>query len=664
MKRIIILAFVCGICNFLTAQNYKFGKVSFEEVNQKVYAKDTTAKAVKLYKKRNTYFDYTQDGGWVIITEIHERIKVLNKDGLDYATKQIGLYKSDASKEFVSGIKGMTYNVVNGKLEKEKLKKSSIFKEERSEHFDIQSFTMPNVSVGSVIEWTYKMTSPFWKIDDLEIQEDIPTQHFYAKVRIPKYFNFKKMVKGNYPVEPKSYSATRNMRIQYTKAKGARNNGGMGDLSVTEFITEYTLKDVPALKGELYVNNIDNYRIMVTYELSGTQFPNRPYKSYANTWENVIKRISKDDDFGKQLNKTKFLRTKAEEIKMSNEGHAAIAQATFDFVKAKMSWNGNYGKYTEKGIKEAFEESVGNVSDINLLLIGLLRESGLNAYPVLVSTRKHGVPVFPTLEGFNYVVACAEIDGNMVLLDATDKDMPMGLLPPRALNWEGTLVMDSGESMKINLFPSTYSQFNTMLNVVINEDGSIEGKRSSSANNLDGYALRKICKNRSIETLTENIINDYEYDDVSDLQVKNMEDLSKSASQMYNFELDDGVELVGSEIYFSPLFDLAIESNPFVSEERLYPIDFIYPRSRKRIVNIKLPEGYDIASMPEPVKMNLPDGLGSFLFNISKTPTGINVMSTYKINAAIIPAHLYQELKEFYNQRVKKETEKVVLKKI
>jgi hypothetical protein len=668
MKKALVIIVVVLINIQLEAQNYKFGKVTAEEVGTKIYEKDSTADAVRLYKHRHTYFDFRQGDGWVIITEVHERIKILNKDGLHYATKKIGLYKTEHTKEFLSGIKGITYNVVGGKLQKEKLKKNGIFKEERSEYWDVQSISMPNVSVGSVVEWSYKMLSPYWKIEDLEVQQEIPTDYYFAKVQIPKYFNFNKRVKGTLSAEPKTYNHERTLRVRYAgngKVNGGIiDDGGMGNHSVTEYITEYALRDIPALKAEPFVNNINNYRILVNYELSGTKFPGGSYKSYARSWKDVVNRISKNDEFGKQLNKTKFLRAKGEEIKMSYEEPSSIAQAVFHFVKTKMSWNGNYGKYTEKGIKEAFEESVGNVADINLLLVGLLRESGLKAYPVLISTRKHGIPLFPTLEGFNYVVACAEVDGNMVLLDATDKDMPIGLLPPRALNWEGTLVLDSGESMKINLYPKTLSQFNTMLNVVINEDGSIEGKRSSSANNLDGYALRKICKDRSVETLTENIINDFEYDDVSDLEIKNMEDLSKSASQIYNFELDDGVQLAGDEIYFSPLFDLAIESNPFVSEERLYPVDFIYPKSRKRIVNIKLPEGYDIVSMPEPIKMNLPDGLGSFLFNISKTPTGINVMSSYNINATIIPAHFYQELKEFYNQRVKKETEKVVLKKI
>jgi len=56
--------------------------------------------------------------------------------------------------------------------------------------------------------------------------------------------------------------------------------------------------------------------------------------------------------------------------------------------------------------------------------------------------------------------------------------------------------------------------------------------------------------------------------------------------------------------------------------------------------------------------------MGSFLFNISEVKGGVNVLSTFKINSAIIPAYKYLELKEFYNQRVLKEAEKIVPYKI
>ena len=76
----------------LLAQEVKFGKVSKKELAEKFYPQDTSANAVVLYKKRNTRYEYDQMTGWNLISEVHERIKLYNKDGFEYATKKIGLY--------------------------------------------------------------------------------------------------------------------------------------------------------------------------------------------------------------------------------------------------------------------------------------------------------------------------------------------------------------------------------------------------------------------------------------------------------------------------------------------------------------------------------------------------------------------------------------------
>ena len=101
----------------------------------------------------------------------------------------------------------------------------------------------------------------------------------------------------------------------------------------------------------------------------------------------------------------------------------------FDFVKSKVKWNEYYGKYTSDGVKKAYKEQVGNVAEINLMLTSMLRYAGLNANPVLVSTRDNGIPLFPTREGYNYVISCVELPTGKVLLDATNKYGSPNILP-------------------------------------------------------------------------------------------------------------------------------------------------------------------------------------------------------------------------------------------
>ena len=79
----------------------------------------------------------------------------------------------------------------------------------------------------------------------------------------------------------------------------------------------------------------------------------------------------------------------------------------------------------------------------------MLRYAGLNANPILVSTRSNGIPLFPTTDGFNYVIAGIEVQDAVILLDATERNSFPNILPNRALNWMGRLVRKDGSSSSV-----------------------------------------------------------------------------------------------------------------------------------------------------------------------------------------------------------------------
>ena len=77
----ILIILVVFINENITAQKIKCGKVTNKELEEKFYPQDTSANAVILYKRRYTHYEYNQSTGWNIVTEVHERIKLYNKDG-------------------------------------------------------------------------------------------------------------------------------------------------------------------------------------------------------------------------------------------------------------------------------------------------------------------------------------------------------------------------------------------------------------------------------------------------------------------------------------------------------------------------------------------------------------------------------------------------------
>ena len=83
----LLLAFIA--VQFSYSQNFKFGKVSKEEVLQKEHPTEPSANAAVLYRENKTRFEYSTEEGFYILTEVFERIKIYNKEGYNWATRKV-----------------------------------------------------------------------------------------------------------------------------------------------------------------------------------------------------------------------------------------------------------------------------------------------------------------------------------------------------------------------------------------------------------------------------------------------------------------------------------------------------------------------------------------------------------------------------------------------
>ncbi|WP_248722136.1 DUF3857 domain-containing protein [Seonamhaeicola sp. ML3] len=664
--RFILTVLVLFTVKCVLAQDYKFGKVTKEEVSETVYPEDTIADAAYLYKYRKSHYVFVKDEGFVLKTDIHERIKIYNQEGFNYATKQIRLYNGSSGGEKISSIKAYTYNFENGKVVSEKISKNDIFKSEVSKYTNQVKFTMPNIKPGSVIEYKYEITSPYWSnVDEFVFQHDIPIKRLEASFEVPEYFNFKVNTKGFLPLVPEIENQTGVIR-SFGGAVGGNQSSSYNVSETTYFkqISKYKLDNVPALRDEPFVNSINNYRASAKYELSYTNFPNSTIKYYSTTWEDVVNTVYKSSYFGEELERTGYFKNDIDALLGSRTDPKEKISLIYNYVKSQVKWNGYYGFYSDD-VKKAYKDHVGGCGEINLMLTAMMRYAGLDANPVLVSTRSHGVPLFPTREGYNYVVTLVKVSGDsMVLLDATDPYAVPNVLPMRALNWKGRIVGDNGTSSLIDLYPRNKSKNAITMMVKIDEEGTLEGSCRSIRTNHRALSFRNRYNDTDKEEFLEKLENRYGGLEVSDYEVKNDKDLSKPVMESYKFVKENQADVIGDKMYFSPLFYMRTDENPFKLENREFPVDFGYPSITSQRIIINIPEGYKIDSVPEDVAIGLPDNLGSFNFKIVGRGNTIQVSVVSQINESIIlPAH-YEALKEYFNKYVQKEAEQVVLTRI
>jgi transglutaminase-like putative cysteine protease len=647
------------------AQNYKFGKVSKEELEEKVHPLDSTAEASYLYSKRRTYYDFTKDDGFRIINEFHHRIKIYNKDGFDKATQTILFYKpKSGSKEKISGLSAVTYNLEGGKVKKTKVSKKDIFEEQVSKYRAQKKITFPEIKEGTVIEIEYKLISPYHtSIDELVFQYDVPVKKLVCNVEIPEYYNFNQRSKGYYFIAPKTTKQSRSITWTSRGEDTFTTRGGYSNSKVDYQVNiqNYDAENIPALRdNEVFVNNIQDYRGGTSYEINYIKFPGSNIEYLSTTWEDVAKSIY--SIIGPELGRANYFKGDLANVLQGATSDGEKMVKIFQFMKQKVKWNGYLGVTPDKTLKKAHKEGTGNVAAINLMLVSMLRAAGLDANPVLVSTKENGTPLFPTRDGFNYVVAAVTFPDGFVVMDASEPYSVPNMLPPRALNWQGRLIKKNGSSTWLNMQAGSKNTEDNFISVKIDADGMVEGMMRTKYSNLGALNYRKKKNNLEEEKLISTMEDDYSIE-VEEYRIDNKFDLGKPVARTVKFSSEDLVEEINGKLYIKPMLFKGYATNPFKSDERKFPVEFNSPWKEKNTINIQLPEGYTIESSPETKALGLPDNLGLFKYQVMAQGNKVRVVSVLEFNTDKIPANYYEILKGFFGEFVEKQSEKIVLVK-
>lgn len=669
-----ILSFT-GILLFLSlssiAQNYKFGKVSIEELEETQHPIDSTAKASILYENRRLKIEYNKnEGQFELITKVHKRIKLYDKDGFEHATEEVLLYKNGRNQEEVEGLKAITYTLEGGSIVETKLKKDGIFESEISDHYDQEKFTMPALKEGAVIEYKYTIISPFIvNIDRIYLQSTIPIKKLDVKLEVPEYYKYKKFTTGYLPIDLK-YSS-RNDKITFvnktrTGTYTSSTSFSSNDVQFVMNVEHVVATDVPAFKKEPYCGNAENYISSLSYELASVEFPNRTVEERSRSWEDVVNTIYKDPSFGKELKKTDYFEEDLDALIGEESDPMKRIAKVYNFVKNKMTWNKRNAVIATKGVKAAYKEGVGNAAEINLMLIAMLDYAKINVNPVVLSTSDRIISLFPSLKGFNYVVARVKLaNGTLFYLDATDPYGLPNILPDRVVRGYGRVIAKNGTSQAVSFRPTkpSFSRFNIMCELDA-ENAVLKGKFNVRRMDYSAHSFRVAHGAKDVKEKIESLQEKYGLSEVDGYEIKGIKKFGKGVDERLDFQLEDQLEVVDDEIFFSPLLFLRDKENIFKSENRKYPVDFAYAFGKSYMVNIKIPKGYEVVECPKSARLAMPDNMGKFSFTTNVGNGQIQVLVDESVTTSVIPAEKYGALKEFYNQIVAKENEQVVLKKI
>jgi hypothetical protein len=607
-----------------------------------VYPLDSSASAVILVDYGEAYISLTSNSAHLNV-ERHVRIKILNKEGLKWADAEIPLYHSGTAEERVIKLKASTFNLDNGKLVESEMKKDAIFKEKFNRYFNLQKFTLPNVKEGSVIEYSYTISSEFLSnFPDWQFQYSIPVRFSEYWGMFPEFFFFEKYMQG--------YVST---------------SYEIKDKSGVDFNTKahhWVAKDVPAFKAEPFMTSETDYVSKINLALSHINFPGQPVREIMGTWSKLNASLLESEDFGRAISGSGFLKKKSEEVTLGMTDPLQKVTAIFNYVQKNFEWDGRKDFYADN-LKDIVENKKGNSADINILLASMLEKADIPFNMVLLSTRDHGFirQQYPMANQFNYVICHVKIGDKTLFLDATEKYLPMGILPERCLNGQGLVISKTSHGW-IDIESKIKARTVVSSELALKETGEINGKVNFTWDGYDALRLRTEYQKKGQEEYLKSFLSDKNWE-ITKSEFQYVKEIERSAQQVHEFSSGDYGTLAGDVIYLNPFIATQTKENIFKLPTREYPVDFGTAIEKTYLSKITIPEGFNVDELPKPKVFALPNNAAKYSFNVTQMGNTINVVSMFQINKSLFIQDEYELLREFYNQVVAKQAEQIVLKK-
>lgn len=661
-KVLISFLFCLGAALGVSGQGHSFGygEIAVRDLNMTVYAKDSSASAVVLREFGEAYLDGQVYEADKIIFEYHALIKVLTTEGLDEADFIIPLTEYNGKEETLKSVSATSYNLIDNKIVATHLEQRNIFTEKvENNRLVLKKFAVPNVKVGSIIEVQYLLESPWvFNFRTWMFQRNIPKVRSEFWATYPANYEYNITLRGYHNLDVNESNI---LRLCVGTLSGLTASPGADCLQ-----RKFAMNDVPGFRDEEHMTARSNFISAIYFELAVYKGFDGTTKRFAREWKDVDLELRRDEDFGGQIRKARaIVKEDVDRITTGITDPLLKAKKIFGYMQSSLTWNRRYG-YHAPGVKKAYEDKKGNVGDINLLLLAALQYAGLNAEPVLLSTRAHGLPakVYPVLTTFDYVLVVVEINNQNYFLDATEPYFVFGMLPERCINGQGR-VMPSKDSYWIDLNPTHKDRQTFMLNLKLEKDGTIAG---SIQNNYSGYAgmhmrrkiLSHVTRDDYVNEVKQEIGDDAE---IEKYEVKGLDNPDAALIEIFNVRIRLFEDLNQLPLLLNPFFVGKIESNPFKAKERLYPVDFGAPLEETVVLTLEYPEHLKISELPAPVAIALPGGGGRYLQEMKNQGNKLTMSSVLTIAKTVYTSEEYHFLKELYSRLIAVQNTDIVFEK-
>ncbi len=603
------------------------------------------APAIILYRQVNR-----DDNAKTSHEDNYVRIKIFTEEGRKNADVEIPFLKGGND---VVGVHARTIRPDGSVAEFDgKVFEKPIVKARGLRYF-AKTFTLPDVQVGGIIEYSYTYD---YKENTLYDSHWILSQELFTKA-------------ARFSLKPYASSFENPFTVRWSWL--GLPPGTAAPQQGADHFVRLEAHNIPAFQTEDFMPPENDLKSRVDFVY--TDDPNE--LDADKYWKKVGKKLNAQVETF--VGKRKAMEDAVAQIVSPNDPPEVKLRKIYDRVQQLRNTSFEVQK-TEQEEKRAKEKAPINVeevwkrgyasgNDLTWLFLGLVRAAGFEAYAVFVSDRQNYFFSPATMDR-------TRLDANVVLVKVNGKDTyfdpgaaftPFGLLEWPETGVAGLrLDKDGGTWIRSTLPLSSESRTERKATLTLSATGDLEGKLTVTFTGLEGMS-RRVEKLHSDDADRKKYLEDQVKEYISagtEVELTSQPDWKSSSQPLvaeFNVKIPGWVSGAGRRALLPVGIFSATEKHVFEHANRVHPIYFQFPFEKQDDVTINLPPGWQVQSLPPP--KNRDQQAVAYNLQAEKGTNSLHVTRKVVVNILMLEAKYYPTLRDFFQVVRTGDEEQIVL---